>query len=156
MIYLIYCSKTKTCKIGYSYNPDNRLKELQTGNPYHLELITTVPGDISIEKDIHSKFNHLKLKGEWFNYTQEIKDYFKVEIELDYTQFYHSLSKTLVQLDSLLSVKLLCWCFVEMSDKNMFTFNDLKAESLNDWLKKNNSKVYLPSKSSLCLVRYYR
>ena len=65
MIYLIKCSKTKSCKIGFTNKePLKRLGALQTGNPYELELITTINGEQDLEKELHLKFNHLKLKGE--------------------------------------------------------------------------------------------
>lgn len=81
MIYLIVNRKEKFCKIGYSNNPEARLMQIQTGNPYPLELVKVIEGDISKEKEIHLKFKHLALQGEWFNYTKEIKDYFKVNNE---------------------------------------------------------------------------
>ncbi|MCS7317121.1 MAG: hypothetical protein NZZ41_02210 [Candidatus Dojkabacteria bacterium] len=65
-----------------------------------------------------------------------------VEIDLDYTQFYDSLGKTICTIDSMLAVKLLCWLFTQINESNMFTFNDLKIDEFNRWLKDNKSKVY--------------
>lgn len=79
MIYLITCSKTESCKIGYSNNPDNRLIQLQTGNPFPLELTHIEEGELDKEREYHKKFKHLRLEGEWFNYNKEIKDYFGIE-----------------------------------------------------------------------------
>lgn len=70
---------TETCKIGYTSKPMNRLVQLQTGNPFPLELISIKDGDLTTEKEIHGKFEGHRLKGEWFNYCPEIKDYFQVE-----------------------------------------------------------------------------
>lgn len=79
MIYLITCNKTKSCKIGFSNNPQNRLIQLQTGNPFPLELTSVIEGTIKDEQLLHKKFKNFKLAGEWFDYNEEIKDYFKVK-----------------------------------------------------------------------------
>lgn len=79
MVYLILCPKTRTCKIGYASVPENRLCQLQTGNPFALELVATIPGEIVDEKLLHKKFEKYKLKGEWFEYNSEIKEHFKVQ-----------------------------------------------------------------------------
>jgi hypothetical protein len=79
MVYLITCSKTRTCKIGYASTPQNRLSQLQVGNPFALELVATMPGEVVDEKLLHKKFEKYRLKGEWFEYNSEIKEYFKVE-----------------------------------------------------------------------------
>lgn len=79
MVYLIKCDKTNTCKIGYASNPENRLSQLQTGNPFALELVGVVDGDISLERELHIKFDKYRIKGEWFEYSQEIKDFFDID-----------------------------------------------------------------------------
>jgi hypothetical protein len=38
-------------------------------------LIYAFPGYTAKEKEIHKKFEHLRVKGEWFEYTDEIKQY---------------------------------------------------------------------------------
>lgn len=77
MIYVITCDETKSCKIGYSKNPEKRLKHLQTGNPSKLHLTKVIPGEFEDEKQLHSKFKHLSKKGEWFELSNEIEEYFK-------------------------------------------------------------------------------
>lgn len=138
MIYLIKCSKTKSCKIGFTNKePLKRLGALQTGNPYELELITTINGEQDLEKELHLKFNHLKLKGEWFQYNQEIKDYFKVD---DYTQVYDNmifLSKNLTATEIRL-----CLLFTKLSsEQNVFNTNDLFFKKCKKELSLEFSKV---------------
>jgi hypothetical protein len=106
MIYLIINKAENFCKIGYSSNPDARLKQLQTGNPYSLDLITSIQGDISLERELHKKFNHLKLQGEWFEYTDEIRDYFKVTSTENYITSLKTIEK-LSNLKSIVDIKLL-------------------------------------------------
>lgn len=78
MIYLIACNKMNYCKIGYSSNPENRLTQLQTSNPFSLELVSTKEGSLDDEKNIHKLFDKYRLSGEWFDYSKEIKEYFEV------------------------------------------------------------------------------
>jgi len=79
MIYLIKCDKTNTCKIGYASNPENRLSQLQVGNPFSLEIVSIIDGDIPLEKELHKKFDKYRLKGEWFEYCDDIKNFFDVD-----------------------------------------------------------------------------
>ena len=72
MIYFIVAGH-KFVKIGYSSNPEERLKELQTGNPHKLKLMATMPGLFATESELHSTFSHLKMEGEWFRYTGNLK-----------------------------------------------------------------------------------
>ncbi len=58
-------------KIGFSSNPDKRVKTLQTGNAepltvhYCFEVSESVAA--KFEKHIHREYNHRRIKGEWFN-----------------------------------------------------------------------------------------
>jgi hypothetical protein len=64
---MIYFIKAKnTVKIGYSANPEKRIKELQTGNPEKLELLLTIPGNRETEAAFHTYFDRARLEGEWF------------------------------------------------------------------------------------------
>lgn len=61
-------------KIGFTTDPDRRIKELQTGNPFPLKIIhlREVSGDVkTIEKIIHKSNNHRRVKGEWFKISTE-------------------------------------------------------------------------------------
>lgn len=68
MIYIIYNELIKHIKIGYSNNPEKRLKELQTGNSHKLCLIHTQEGTMQDEQLIHSKLKDYCLIGEWYEY----------------------------------------------------------------------------------------
>jgi hypothetical protein len=59
-------------KIGHATNPNRRLKELQTGNPNHLELMGVIPGGPNAESHIHSIFSDFRTNGEWFELTTDI------------------------------------------------------------------------------------
>jgi hypothetical protein len=65
-----------------------------------------------------------------------------VEIDLDYTQFYECLGKTIATLNSIMSVKLLCWSFSQINKENMFSFNDEMINDFNRWLEDNGGTSY--------------
>lgn len=79
MVYLITCSKTDSCKIGFSNCPENRLSQLQVGNPFSLEISAVIEGNVEDEKRLHQKFDKYKLSGEWFHYSDEIRKFFNVD-----------------------------------------------------------------------------
>jgi len=66
-------------KIGYSKNPEKRIKGLNTGNPYKIKILKKIPGDIAREAGIHELFKDLKTEknNEWFKYTDELKEFIK-------------------------------------------------------------------------------
>jgi Meiotically up-regulated gene 113 len=70
--YFIKCNDF--IKIGKASNIDVRMRELQIGNPYKLELLAFIK-DKSLEKKLHIKFNHLSYSGEWFRITPELEAY---------------------------------------------------------------------------------
>jgi len=53
-------------KIGYSVDPQKRLKELQTGYPDTLKVLLMIPGSENTERALHKHFEASRLKGEWF------------------------------------------------------------------------------------------
>lgn len=68
-LYLIQMDVTGDIKIGRSGDVEARLTELQTGCPHKLRIIICVPGEGHIERQLHQKLAHHRLrngKGEWF------------------------------------------------------------------------------------------
>lgn len=83
-IYLIYCKSNNLYKIGVSTNLSIRKKQLQTGNPYEISIITTYDSKypFKVEAILHNVFISKKtpenfqydfelLKGEWFNLSND-------------------------------------------------------------------------------------
>ncbi|HCJ55268.1 MULTISPECIES: GIY-YIG nuclease family protein [Glutamicibacter] len=68
-VYLI--SEGDYLKIGYtSRSVEYRIKELQTGSPRDIRLVSLLPGaDANVERELHKKFAHLRIRnnGEWFS-----------------------------------------------------------------------------------------
>lgn len=72
-------------KIGYAKNVCTRLKELQTGQPDSLVILATFPGYFNDEQKMHKKFEHIRLRGEWFKPEKELLYFiekYKVKISL--------------------------------------------------------------------------
>ena len=70
-LYIIQSSNNGCFKVGRSINPERRLKQLQTGNPYSLKIVLTLSGMGHREKSIHNSIminGKKKCKGEWFEY----------------------------------------------------------------------------------------
>lgn len=69
-------------KIGVSDSPTTRLKQLQTGSsvPLVLEGLIVCNNKAAafiLEKSIHRNFPELRLEGEWFNYTFNLRNYLR-------------------------------------------------------------------------------
>ena len=74
------CDNTQLVKIGKSNTPEKRLKALQTGTPIRLELLYKIA--FSCEEDalkaetlIHKQFRALKVRGEWFRFSKNLRTF---------------------------------------------------------------------------------
>lgn len=68
-------SSRKSVKIGISQDPQDRLRQLQTGHPeklsiHHLEPVEPARARI-FERFIHDEIAYLRSHGEWFRLTPE-------------------------------------------------------------------------------------
>ncbi len=74
-VYFILDKARKCIKIGFSKNPEKRLKSLQTGSGSKLSLLKTVSGTYSLESKYKRQFASLKIQGEWYKATKELQDF---------------------------------------------------------------------------------
>lgn len=66
-VYFIRSEHTHAIKIGFTAGKvEVRLKALQTAHPYKLEVVGKSRGTMEYEKALHSRFEELRLEGEWF------------------------------------------------------------------------------------------
>ena len=56
-------------KIGYSVDPESRLRSLQSGSPVKLAILAVEQGGASREAAYHEQFAADRLHGEWFKRT---------------------------------------------------------------------------------------
>lgn len=72
MIYFIRSGRH--VKIGYTkHSMKRRLEDLQIGNPVKLEALAMIEGDRRAELDVHDLFNDIRVQGEWFKLTDEVR-----------------------------------------------------------------------------------
>jgi len=71
-LYLIQSDQNGAIKIGRSQDPQERLRQLQTGSPYRLRLVLILPGKGQLERFLHHQLRRGRIlgpdKGEWFSY----------------------------------------------------------------------------------------
>jgi len=69
-IYLIQSLENGYYKVGVSKHPQQRIRELQTGNSSKLKLIETYQSELAhqIERALQRRYEHLRKEGEWFNF----------------------------------------------------------------------------------------
>jgi hypothetical protein len=82
MVYVLEANHFEYIKIGYAKSFKKRLFNIQSGCPFKLRLWLGIftPRFVEVEKYLHSKFNHCKVRGEWFspsdNDLDELIDFF--------------------------------------------------------------------------------
>lgn len=75
-IYFIETIGVPCVKIGVTRgNSEHRLTLIATGCPLDIRVLGTMPGGFRLEKDIHRQFNHLRIRGEWFHLTRELRKF---------------------------------------------------------------------------------
>lgn len=72
--------ETGPVKIGYTTNIEKRLQAIQTGYPYKLEIIASFRGGLREESIIHRRYSRSRLHGEWFERTQDIKEFIDLKL----------------------------------------------------------------------------
>lgn len=73
VIYYIACTATERLKIGYTNGePEVRLKQLQTGSAADLRLIACHSGSLETERELHATFASQRLRGEWFEMSEDL------------------------------------------------------------------------------------
>lgn len=72
-VYFIYCGdqQNSPVKIGVTSDIDNRISNLQTGNPYVLKCKALIPCKdktqaYNLESYLHHRFKKKRMTGEWF------------------------------------------------------------------------------------------
>jgi hypothetical protein len=61
-------------KIGWGYNPKQRVASMQIGSPVPLTLLAKMPGDYSTEQRIQKRFEKCWVHGEWYRLSDEQRE----------------------------------------------------------------------------------
>lgn len=72
-IYLIRAGDA--VKIGHARDVATRLRRLRVDNAAEVELLVAIRGTLQGEARIHLKFEHLRLRGEWFVASDELLEF---------------------------------------------------------------------------------
>lgn len=75
MIYFAQTSDNRHIKIGYTTNVAKRIEGLRTASPMPIKVLATMPGDGSIEHQIHARFHGLRVNREWFQTSQSLVEF---------------------------------------------------------------------------------
>ena len=76
-IYFMLSEKLDAVKIGFTRNSDMkvRLKNCHTWSPYAYDLLKMIEGTMIDECQLHKRFVKYKIRGEWFHYSDELKEF---------------------------------------------------------------------------------
>jgi len=75
-IYFLLAEKTDCVKIGFTRTTMERRLKLHTQySPYDYDVLKVIEGTMLQERNLHKRFIRLKIRGEWFKYSDELKDY---------------------------------------------------------------------------------
>ena len=75
--YVYFIRSGDFVKIGFARRPERRLRELQAANPNKLELVATLPVGNVTEAGAHRALSHLRHRGEWFRWCDEIAEFIR-------------------------------------------------------------------------------
>ena len=75
---LAQCGPSQRVKIGKANNVAKRVETLQTGSPYPLKLLVSIPCRSVkhaeyLEKLAHRMFRAYRIHGEWFHWTAPVR-----------------------------------------------------------------------------------
>lgn len=72
-VYAVECGGR--IKLGYSQLPDKRFSKIASDAPFPCTLLGYWPGSVADELDIQTKFNALRVHGEWFASTENLLEF---------------------------------------------------------------------------------
>jgi hypothetical protein len=74
-VYFLLARKGGAVKIGFSAKGVSRINDLQIAHHEPLKLVALIRGSRAKEAALHKKFAQYRIRGEWFRYAGEVKDF---------------------------------------------------------------------------------
>jgi hypothetical protein len=75
VIYFVRAGVKGPIKIGRTDQLSQRVQGLQVAHYEELTLLAVEPGSRAVERALHQRFDHLRLRGEWFRPGMELLAY---------------------------------------------------------------------------------
>lgn len=75
MIYFAQTGDNRFIKIGFATNVTKRVEGLRTGSPMPIKVLATMSGTIPIERQLHARFDHLRVNREWFESSRALVEF---------------------------------------------------------------------------------
>jgi Meiotically up-regulated gene 113 len=72
LVYIVQGNDAGPCKIGFTTNPERRLKTLRNATFSDLRVVRLLDGDRTTERWLHQRFSHQRINGEWFAYDEDM------------------------------------------------------------------------------------
>lgn len=106
-VYFVMTEDLTQCKIGFSRDPRDRIKSLQTGNASRLHIACIMPGTERLEFRLHDLFRNQRRSGEWFDNSNQLFSKCaahviesKLNVELDAIDEHRSKANVVARKDS--------------------------------------------------------
>ncbi len=78
-IYFILAERYDAVKIGFTRGAiADRLKHYKSATPYDYDLLKLIRGTMWEEKQLHKRFAKYQIRHEWFDYSDELKEYIEL------------------------------------------------------------------------------
>jgi hypothetical protein len=74
-VYFVQAGESGPIKIGFSTDPDRRIKTLRTAMSEELIVLKVVKGSRQLEKTLHDQFSEINRRGEWYEPTTELLEF---------------------------------------------------------------------------------
>lgn len=78
-VYFVLDATAEQIKIGHAKDPHARHRSLQVGNPNEIHLLGWIKQrvPVALERELHERFKAHRVRGEWFECSEEIVDYIR-------------------------------------------------------------------------------
>lgn len=152
-------------KIGYTKNEKTfkvRISTYKTSNPFEIEIINLIEGEVAEERNILNYFIEYHCKGEWFYFEEKIIDFAKNPYKLPESKLLkplhignkkinENISKILELYKEGVSLKELQKRFgIARARITKYIPDNLRREK-NEWFKLNRRKISPSNKKILCI-----
>jgi hypothetical protein len=76
-IYFLLVEHADAVKIGWTRDKSlkTRMRHYYTYCPLNVDVLKVIPGSMMYERALHKRFTQIRMRGEWFRYTEELKSF---------------------------------------------------------------------------------